>query len=119
MNTLFESRREFQLWSFSASHRQLILRSNPERIARTSTRVEIYFGHVEFMSIRSTYHSILIRESGPEDAAHIANRIPTDLRPGSTYFLEVGTQSFVVSARPAWREAECDFDDPSLFEPRE
>ncbi|WP_179851097.1 hypothetical protein [Streptomyces sp. TLI_55] len=119
MSVLFESGRKFEVWSFSASHRQLILRSNPDRIARTSTRIEIYFGHVEFMSIRSAYRGILIREPAFDDAARIADRVPAGLRSGGVYLLEEGAQSFVISASPAWREAECDFDDPSLFEPRE
>ncbi|MFJ5552946.1 hypothetical protein [Streptomyces sp. NPDC093225] len=115
MNLLYESDRKFEVWSFSASHRQLILRSNPDRIARTVTRVEIYFGHVEFMSTRSTYRGIAIAEAGPEEALSVAKRVPADLKSDGIYLLEGDLLSFVISAKPAWREAECDFDAPSLF----
>ncbi|WP_329275233.1 hypothetical protein [Streptomyces sp. NBC_01451] len=113
---LFESDREFLVWSFNASHRQLILRSNPDRIARTNTRVEIYFGHVEFMSLRSTYSGIMLSEAGPDEVLEISSRVPDGLRPSGIYLLGGDFTSFVLSARPAWREGECDFDDPSLFE---
>ncbi|GGU65128.1 MULTISPECIES: hypothetical protein [Streptomyces] len=116
MKTLFASDRKFALWSFNASHRQLILRSNPDRIARTVTRVEVYFGHVEFMSIRPSYSSLRISEADQGEITEIAARIPDGLRPGGTYLLGRDLRSFVISAKPAWREAECDFDAPSLFD---
>ncbi|WP_327235486.1 hypothetical protein OG349_17445 [Streptomyces sp. NBC_01317] len=116
MNLLYESDRDFEVWSFSASHRQLILRSNPDRIARTATRVEIYFGHVEFMSIRSAYRGVAIAEADLEEASSVAEKLPSGLRGGGAYLIEGDLRSFVISARPAWREAECDFDSPSLFE---
>jgi hypothetical protein len=116
MSVLYESGRKFEVWSFSASHRQLILRSNPDRIARTVTRVEIYFGHVEFMSTRSVYRGLEIAETGPEETSKIAERIPAGLRSGGIYLLEGDLLSFVISAKPTWRESECDFDAPSLFE---
>jgi hypothetical protein len=116
MSLIYESEREFLVWSFTASHRQLILRSNPDRIARTTTRVEIYFGHVEFMSLRSSYSGIRLLGAGPEEVQQISERLPSGLRPGGTYLLEENLQSFVISAKPAWRERECDFDAPSLFD---
>ncbi|MFG3499481.1 hypothetical protein [Streptomyces sp. NPDC047928] len=115
MAVLFESGREFEVWSFNASHRQLILRSNPDRIAKTTTRVEVYFGHVEFMSVRSAYNCLTVAEAGAEDASRIKGTLPDGLRGGRIYLLDSNARTFVLSARPAWREAECAFDDPSLF----
>lgn len=49
MKTIFSSDRVFQIWLYTVSHRQLLFRSNKDNIY--STRIEVLFNGVEFMSL--------------------------------------------------------------------
>ncbi|PBC97289.1 hypothetical protein SAMN05446589_3906 [Streptomyces sp. OV198] len=110
--------RLFRVVSFAASHRQLLLRSDATAVDGTDTRVEVYFGHVELMLLKPIYQKgIHIRPASEAEFAVLKER--HDLPAGDagfTWMIEPGGDSFVVSAEPAWREADRKFEDPSLFD---
>lgn len=109
--------RVFQVWSYDPAHRQLILRSDPSRLDGTTTRVEVYFGHVECMLVRPTYHSLHVRRASPDDfrrISEVAGISAEDM--DSVYLIDPEGTSFVLSGRPSWREAVRSRNDPPLFD---
>jgi hypothetical protein len=116
MSEFTRSDRVFKVWSFDVSHRHLILRSDPVAIDNTTTRVEIYFGHVEFMLLKPVYRGIHVRPATSaefDDVARFAG-LDSDAR-NCTWMLEGEGNSCVVSSRPSWREAPRPYAAPSLF----
>ncbi|MEV5846713.1 hypothetical protein AB0M32_32575 [Streptomyces sp. NPDC051985] len=109
--------RVFQVWSYDPSHRQLIIRSDPSRLDGTTTRVEVYFGHVECMLLRPTYKSLRVRRASPAEFRRVSDVAGIPAEDGeSTYLIDPEGTSFVVSGRPSWREAERRRSDPALFD---
>jgi hypothetical protein len=110
--------RTFQVWNFTPSHRQLVLRSNASSSEGTTTRVEVYFGHVDLVFLRTVYEGVHIRRPQPHETEELAERfaIEPDMRP-DLYLIGAGhLDGFVVSGRPAWREAERLYSAPSMFD---
>ncbi|MFI2372300.1 hypothetical protein [Streptomyces sp. NPDC018833] len=109
--------RIFKVWSFDVSHRRLILRSDPAAIDNTTTRVEIYFEHVEFMLLKPVYRSgIHVRPATSTEFEEVARfaELEADARTW-TWMLEEEGRSCVVSSVPSWREAPRPYAAPSLF----
>jgi hypothetical protein len=111
-------KRIFRIWRFSASHNQLILRSEPAAVEGTNTRAEIYFGNVQLMFVRPVYKGVHIRAATTADQQKIVERFDVlqDMDGGGVYLLSPSGLDFVISSTPAWREAQRDFDEPSLFD---
>ncbi|MGW7409148.1 hypothetical protein ACWGI9_36575 [Streptomyces sp. NPDC054833] len=100
--------RLFRVVGFNPSHRQLFLASEALAVDRTTTHVEVYFGHVELMLLKPYYRDGLhIRRATPEEFAVLRDRHKLD--PGDagyTWMLDPDGDSFVIGGRPSWREAE-------------
>ncbi|MFD5077795.1 hypothetical protein [Streptomyces sp. NPDC058371] len=110
--------RLFRVVSFAPSHRMLLLRSEPTAIDQTDTRVEVYFGHVELMLLKPIYEKgIHVRRASEAEFAVLKERhdLATD-DAAFIWMIEAGGDSFVLSGDPSWREADREFDDPSLFD---
>ncbi|MEU1517290.1 hypothetical protein ABZ490_34935 [Streptomyces sp. NPDC005811] len=118
MSEFVREGRLFRVVSFAPSHRQLILRSDATLIDGTDTRVEVYFGHVELMLLKPIYRNGLrVRRASETEFAKL--RECHDLAADdavSTWMIDPDGGSFVLSGDPAWREAACRFEDPSLFD---
>ena len=110
--------RLFRVVSFAASHRQLLLRSDATAVDGTDTRVEVYFGHVELMLLKPIYQKgIHVRRASEAEFAVLKERhdlVADDV--DFTWMIEPDGDSFVLSGAPSWREADREFEDPSLFD---
>ncbi|MFI0516054.1 hypothetical protein RKD19_002685 [Streptomyces canus] len=100
--------RLFRVVGFNPSHRQLYLASEALAVDETTTRVEVYFGHVELMLLRPYYRDgVHIRRATAEEFATLAERHRLAAEDAAyTWMLEPDGDSFVVSGTPSWREAE-------------
>ncbi|MFE0463399.1 hypothetical protein ACFW1A_29525 [Kitasatospora sp. NPDC058965] len=109
--------REFHVAGFRPAERELIVRSDSSALLGLGTRIEVYFGRVDFMCLRSVYQGLHVRPATGEEFDRIAGTygIPEEDR-DCTYMLADDGVSFVVSARPAWAEAELLNREPSLFD---
>jgi hypothetical protein len=100
--------RLFRVAGFNPSHRQLFLQSEALACDRTTTRVEVYIGHVELMLLQPLYSNGLhIRRATSEELAVLRERHgvePSDAE--YTWMLDPDGGSFVVGGIPSWREAE-------------
>ncbi|MFF1477327.1 hypothetical protein ACFVYD_07090 [Streptomyces sp. NPDC058301] len=112
--------RLFRVVSFNPSHRQLMLWSEATVIDKTTTRVEVYIGHVELMFLKPYYEEGLhIRRATEAEFAVLRERHGIEADKAQwTWMLEPGGGgSFVVGGKPGWREAEFDLlDRESLFD---
>jgi len=115
----FESERYFEVWSLSPSHRTLMLRSNPSWMDESTTRIEIYAGHVEALMIKPRMQGLRIaRAVGAERDAVIRRfGIQAEAEAGILYVLETeGFSGFLISGMPERREAVREIGDPTLFD---
>ncbi|MFG3283295.1 hypothetical protein [Streptomyces sp. NPDC048111] len=119
MTEYISGKRLFRVVGFDPSHRQLRLWSEALAVEGTSTRVEVWIGHVELMFLKPYYRDGLhVRPATAAEFAVLSERhgIPEDDAVW-TWMLAPGDGSFVVGGNPAWREAEYDLmDGESLFD---
>lgn len=71
MTPLFESTRRFQVWLYSVSHAQLLLRANPRHGG--DERIEVLFKAVRWMGIPTVLDGLTIREV---ERAEVAGELP-------------------------------------------
>ena len=100
--------RLFRVTGFLPSHRELFLASEATLVDRTTTKVEVSFGHVELMFLKPFYRNGLhIRLATASEFAVLSDRHGIPAKDAVyTWMLERDGDSFVVSSIPNWREAE-------------
>lgn len=113
----YESDRMFEIWSFSPSHRTMLLRSNPSPGDGGGTRIEIYVGNVEVMLLRPRMKGLKIWRPSPQEASEAAEKFSIGDKLQSLYLISSEDfYGFIVGGRPSWREAVREFDDETLFD---
>ncbi len=111
--------RLFRVVGFNPSHRQLALWSEALAMDETTTRVEVYIGHVRLMLLKPYYEDGLhIRRATEAEFAELRERHRLAEEDAAwTWMLSPDDGSFVVGGQPAWREAEYALmDRESLFD---
>lgn len=107
--------RQFQVWIYSASHRLLLLRS--VRAEDRNSRIDVLFGFVEHMNLRTTIDQLELREADSVEVREFVDvheiGVPERLR---LTFLTRDKRFFVVGGPPMWHEDSGRYDDPSYFE---
>ena len=108
MPDLIRPGRLFRVVGFNPSHRELYLASEALAVDGTTTRVEVYFGHVELMLLRPYYQDgVHIRRATAGEFATLGERHRLAAEDAEyTWILDQEGESFVVSGTPSWREAE-------------
>ena len=96
---VFQSTRRFQVWLYTVSHAQLLLRANPR--FEGDERIEVLFKAVHWMSIPTVLHGLTIQELDPDSArALLANFGDAPFhdgeRQGTTHVLVTGDRVFSV-----------------------
>ncbi|MGK5520033.1 hypothetical protein ACSNN9_11825 [Micromonospora sp. URMC 107] len=116
---LFRSERHFVLWSYSATHGQLLLRADhlPGEHDRLPTTVEVLFTPIEAVRMQGAYRGLAIRCATADEAARIerdgAGRLPSEAR---VLILESeGAAGHVVTLAVGWSEGVLSYLRPSLF----
>lgn len=108
---VFASPRRFEVWKYSCSHSQLLMRSNKENTF--STRIEILFKGVDYMSIRSLLRGITITACMPGHDDFPADL--SELSASTTIFriASEGFTGFVAALVVFTKEDELEFFDES------
>lgn len=105
----FSSQRVFQVWRYSVSHGQLLLRST--KTAEFPTRVEVLFKSVAFMALPSLLDGLLVSECASADLPACLKAISVE-RPW--YKLSSnGNPSYVAAEVFFVSEDELEYFDPS------
>ncbi len=113
----FSSGRTFRVSSFNPNHNQLIVRSDPERGPDSATRIELYFGNVEYLALRPILRGVNVRPASVAEREIIRDRFGVEESLDYAFIVDDGPPlSFVISGNPSWREAVRAVDDPSLFD---
>ncbi|MQY07261.1 hypothetical protein [Actinomadura macrotermitis] len=107
---VFRSDRRFQLWAYSVSHSQLLLRSNAgedRQGCSHETTIEVMFKPVTTVKIRDAYNGLAIRCATPEEAERIKTSTPSIefLRDDRVFALETqGETDYVIAMAVGWHE---------------
>jgi hypothetical protein len=106
--------RSFQLWHYSVSYSQLLLRG----IDRTlkPKRVDVLFSNVERMHVRSEYDSLEIEEIAVQENVSFVKLGITPPRHGSIFLINGGSD-YVVATHCQWSEDDGGAHSPSTFGP--
>jgi hypothetical protein len=120
---IYESDRHFELWNWSVSHSDLILRSN--RTSDLSTRVEILFKNVRAAGIASSFRNLRVHAivEGPEVlAAESVLGRSLHLLPHTdeVLFRLIGGpgRAWILASVVAGREDGNSYDAPTMFDGR-
>lgn len=106
--SLFRSERLFETWTYTVSHRQLLLRSNKTNALKT--RVEILFTDVSFMLITPLFRGLQISLSDPSalEFASVGNK--------PLYQLETENfTGYVAAGSMSTHEDERGYEEPSTL----
>ena len=109
-------RRRFQLWSYSVSHRQLLLRS--VKTNSIATRVDVLFKNVFSINLPTVIEELRVAEADPHSARAIlqSSSHEEDLPVRDTrVFLLTGNgwNGVIVAGYVGVAEDTGDYDDPS------
>ena len=108
--------RKFQVWLYSVSHGQLLLRSN--RSEEFSTRIDILFKDVAAMALPTLFDGVSVAETA-KDAAHELNiQLGAWSIQNRKVFAIWGANfsGYVVAGAVFWHEDEGYHFDESYFE---
>ena len=93
---MYESERIFQLWDYTVSHKQLLLRSPPE--GQEDGNIDIVLWGVEVVSIPTIFKHIKIRRLSAQEVENNP-AIRTEDRCASVFGIEsIGTSGFIVAS---------------------
>jgi hypothetical protein len=106
--------RTFQVWQYSVSHSNLLLRSYEPDVY--DTRVDVFFGGVELVRLKPNYDELRIFEGGADDRSSLLAGVPELLNVGRLYVLNDPT-FYVIARRCAWHEDRGNHHAPSKFGP--
>ncbi|MFE0377901.1 hypothetical protein ACFW1M_20470 [Streptomyces inhibens] len=109
---LFRSDRRFQVWVYSVSHSQLLLRSE---LAENAPRIDVLFKPVEAVRTGMFYDGLVIRCATAEEHARILAETGRVGRSDRVHILETsdGRADYVVSAAVGWAYDDEDVRAPS------
>lgn len=105
--------RRFQVWHYTVSHGQLLLRSSKDE--SHPTRVDVLFKSVKSMHLPTLMEDMRVIEASPEEAAEITSDLGGWTLLGERVFLVQGSgfNGFVVAHIAMYVEDTDDYDAPS------
>jgi hypothetical protein len=112
----FESDRHFQLWIYSVSHSQLLLRSN--RSSEEATRIDVLFKDVAAIELPTSFDGLSIAMASGDETSEL--RIQLGTRPildQKTFIVRGrGFVGYVVASVLFWHQDEGHHFDESYFQ---
>ncbi|MCB1013680.1 MAG: hypothetical protein KDB10_00990 [Acidimicrobiales bacterium] len=110
---LVELPRMVQLWSYTASHSQLLLRATKDR--DHATRVDVLFKGVGAMQLPSVMAALTVREAEPDERQAILSSTSVDMPDERRCFVLEGPdfRGWVVAGAMVSTEDEGEYFEPS------
>jgi hypothetical protein len=107
--------RDFQIWLYTVSHGQLLLRSN--RSAERGTRVDILFKGVDAIQLPTVLQGLTMAKTPRPEALEISKKLGIRLRDSADVFVLRGAHyvGFVIAGAAFVHEDEGQHYDPSYF----
>lgn len=111
MNPMINFKGRFQVWSYTTSHGQLLLRRTKSN--EYPTRIDVYFKNVAYMQLATVFDELHVTEATPESVPSLGALILADKK---VYIVSgANSEGVVVAGTVLWNEDEGDYDDPSVF----
>ena len=104
---LINFQRQFQVWLYTVSLRQLLLRSN--RSETHATRIDIHFMDVEAIQLPTIFYGVVLAEASQDDPVRVRRRKVFTIQ--SPHFF-----GYVVAGVVGWHEDENNAFDESYFQ---
>src|SRR5579885_2951466 len=106
----------FQIWKYTVSHSELLLRrtrSEGTEYKKFKTRVDVFFKPVAYLQLPSGFNGLKLEEMEPGEID-----LPYKLKRDEKIFRLTGENyiGYVVAYLALWDEAEKSFSDPSKFD---
>ncbi len=104
---IYSSEREFQVWDYTVSHQQILIRSPSTPEVRGN--VDLIFLGVEYLGIPSSFHGLGLDVASPEESAEVKRSLSGGWEGSGVYTLvSEGRRYSLVAA--AFRVYENDLD---------
>ncbi len=112
---LLSSKRRFQVWLYTVSHGQLLLRANPD--ASSGERIEVLFKGVEWFQIPTMLDGLTVIEDTTNAAiASVSSLTPANLSSNTAFRLEgLNYRGVVVCAAAFVNIDSRSYSEPSAF----
>ncbi|GCE09234.1 hypothetical protein [Dictyobacter aurantiacus] len=109
--------RIFSIWKYTISHRQLILRSVKDKERGISTRVDILFKSVAWMSLPISFSDLRVDAASPEQVEFMTTSSGAILQDTEKLFVLRGksSQGYVAASVYAFDESTREFDEPDIW----
>ncbi|HEU5378087.1 MAG TPA: hypothetical protein VFV38_21910 [Ktedonobacteraceae bacterium] len=109
--------RVFAVWKYTISHRQLILRSVKDQERGISTRIDLLFKPVAWMSLPTSLSDVRVEEASPEHVQFMTTTSGVTLQGSEKLFVLQGnqTQGYVAASLYALDESTREFDEPDIW----
>lgn len=109
----FYSDRNFRIWDFSVSHKQMLLRS--PRSSEVATNLDIVLWGVEYLELATSLQGLAIISSTPEDVARASLMLGSELDPSHVRcFASEGRRFVLVAAGYKVLKNDLDIFESSL-----
>ncbi len=115
-DTIYESTRRFEVWTWGVGHRGLLLRSNPA--AGAPTRIELWFKPAYAVSLPSWLDDIQISRTSDSARKRATEVLGRTLADYEDLFVVRSRQGFgwVVAGGVHGREDDNEYDAPTMFD---
>jgi hypothetical protein len=116
---IINSKRFFQLWSYSISHSELLFRST--KSTEFPTRIDVFFKGVKELHLPTTSKGLLITEASDADIRRLCTlrQIPS-VEKDVKVFMVQGRDfiGYIAALIALCHEDEGEYHDPSFFTPK-
>lgn len=112
MSFILDSERHFQIWKYTVSHSQLLLRST--KSSRYPTRIDILFKGVKSVHLPTSFDKLVITEESSKDVHKFA---PLGYSENEKLFVMqgVGFAGYVAASVIFVHEDDGEYNEPSFF----
>lgn len=109
MKTILQLGGRFQVWSYTVSHGQLLLRRTKSR--EHPTRFDVLFSNVAYMGLATVFDELDLSEADISvfpalGALSLSDRVIYAVR-------GINAEGIVIAGSVVWHEDQGDYDDPS------
>jgi hypothetical protein len=117
-NEIINFQRHFQVWRYTKSHGQLLLRS--ERMQKNGiipTRVDVFFKNVAAIHLPASFDGLSISEASEAEKPELHLQIGSkDMRERKVFIVRGSNfQGYVIAGIVVWHEDDGEYDTPSFF----
>lgn len=116
---IINSERFFELWSYSVSHHELLLRST--KSTEFPTRIDVFFKGVEEIHVPTASNGLSIAEISSADVQKLSTLRSASYGKHVRVFAVQGEgfTGYVAALIALWHEDKGEYYDPSFFAPKE